>query len=112
MKPLRYLVGALLLGGLVGCTPTTQYTIPPMGAQAAPDLTLADRPTLDLSDAEITAFYRASPQGVGKILKNQYAWRGYADVADAAVKSYQDYITKVFGGKVKAEPSAKSPPKK
>jgi hypothetical protein len=83
-----------------------------MGAQAVPELTLADRPALELTDAEITAFYKASPQGVGKILKNQYSWRGYADVADAAVKGYQDYLLKVFGGKVKAEPSAKSPPKK
>ena len=79
---------------------------------AVPSLTLADRPTLDLSDAEILAIYKVSPVATGKILKNQYSWRGYADVADAAVKSYQDFITKVFGGKVKAEPTAKSPPKK
>jgi hypothetical protein len=102
----------LLLALLIGCAPATQYVIPPMGAQAVSALTLEDRPTLDLTDAEITAFYKVSPIGVGKILKNQYGWRGYADVADSAVIGYQDYITKVFGGKVKAELSTKTPPKK
>lgn len=61
-------------------------------------LPLDERPVLDLTDAEITAIYKASPTGTGKILKNQARWTGYADIADAAAKGYQDYLRSIFGG--------------
>ena len=69
-----------------------------MGEQAVPNLQLDDRPVLDLTDTEITVIYKASPTGTGKILKHQARWIGYADIADAAVKGYQDYLRSLFGG--------------
>ena len=65
------------------------------------NLPLSDRPSLDLTDAEITAIYKASPTGTGKILKNQAGWIGYADIADAAVTQYKSYLRDIFGGKGK-----------
>lgn len=68
--------------------------IPPLGPEAAPSLQLLDRPELDeFTPEEMKAIPRSAH---GKILKNQAAWWGYADVAEAAVKGYQDYIQKVF----------------
>jgi hypothetical protein len=107
---MKTLLVAILFGALVGCTPAVQYVIPPMGEDAVPQLTLADRPTLDLTDQEIIAIYKASPTGTSKILKNQARWKGFADIADALREGYKGFITKVFGGKVKDEP--KSPTKK
>ena len=69
-----------------------------MGEQAVPNLPLDERPILDLTDIEIAALYKVSPGGVGKILKNQARWTGYADIADAAVKGYQDYLRSIFSG--------------
>ena len=43
--------------------------------------------------------YRTLPVIHGKILKNQARWAGYADIADAATKGYQDYLRNLFGGK-------------
>ena len=62
------------------------------------NLPLSDRPSLDLTDAEITAIYKASPTGTGKILKNQAGWIGYADIADAAVTGYKNYLRDIFSG--------------
>jgi hypothetical protein len=64
-----------------------------------PELQLDERPRLSLTDQEIEAIYKASPTGTGKILKNQTHWIAYADIADAAVQGYRDYIRNVFGGK-------------
>lgn len=63
------------------------------------NLPLDDRPVLDLTDAEITAIYKASPTGTGKILKNQARWGGYADISEAAVGGYKSYLRDLFGGK-------------
>ena len=83
---------------LMGCEGTVKQSLPQMGANAVPSLALDDRPTLDLSDEEILAVRKASISATGKILKNQAAWTGYADIADAAVQGYRDYIKNVFGG--------------
>ena len=72
-----------------------------MGEQAVLNLSLDERPILDLTDAEITAIYKASATGTGKILKNQARWIGYADIADAAVTGYKDYLRDIFSGKKK-----------
>ena len=69
-----------------------------MGEKAVPNLPLDERPDLDLTDAEITAIFKASPTGTSKILKNQARWAGYADIAEAAVASYKDYLRGIFGG--------------
>ena len=76
-----------------------------MGEQAVPNLPLDERPVLNLTDAEITAIFKASPTGTGKILKNQSQWAGYADIAEAAVESYKSYLKGIFGGD-KAKPGA------
>ena len=72
-----------------------------MGEQAVLNLSLDERPILDLTDAEITAIYKASATGTGKILKNQAGWIGYADIADAAVTGYKNYLRDIFSGKKK-----------
>jgi hypothetical protein len=61
-----------------------------------PNLQLDERPVLNLTDQEIEAIYKASPTGTGKILKNQTHWIAFADIADAAVQGYKDYIKSVF----------------
>jgi hypothetical protein len=76
-----------------------------MGEQAVPSILLPDRPELDqFTKEEMIAIPRSAH---GKILKNQAAWWGFADLAQAAIQGYRDYIKTVFGGK--KEPS---PPKK
>jgi hypothetical protein len=72
-----------------------------MGEQAVLNLELDQRPVLDLTDAEITAIYKASPTGTGKILKNQARWIGYADIADALAAGYKNYLRDIFSGKKK-----------
>ena len=69
-----------------------------MGEKAVPNLPLDERPILDLTDAEITAIFKASPTGTSKILKNQTRWAGYADIAEAAVEGYKSYLKGIFGG--------------
>ena len=69
-----------------------------MGEQAVPNLPLDERPVLDLTDAEITTIFKASPTGTSKILKNQTRWAGYADIAEAAVEGYKGYLRGIFGG--------------
>ena len=101
---IRLLTLATLLGSLIcftSCGGQTKYSLPPMGEAAVLNLPLADRPILDLTDAEITAIYKASPTGTGKILKNQAGWIGYADVADAAVEGYRNYLRDIFSAKKK-----------
>ena len=65
-----------------------------MGQQAVPNILLPDRPELDaFTPEEVAAIPRSAH---GKILKNQAAWWGYADIAEAAVSSYREYIKSVF----------------
>jgi hypothetical protein len=93
---------------LTGCAPQIKYTIPPLQEKAVPNLPLEPRPRLDLTDEEIMSLEKFSSVITGKILKNQSRWWAYGDVADAAVKGYQDFILSVFGGK----PTEPRPPEK
>lgn len=70
-----------------------------MGERAVPDLQLDERPSLTLTDDEVRALHKFSPVITGKFMKNQLAWEGYADIADATVKGYRDYILKIFTDK-------------
>ena len=81
-----------------GCASQTKLSLPPMGEKAVPILPLDERPVLDLTDADITAIFKASPTGTSKILKNQTRWAGYADIAEAAVEGYKSYLKGIFGG--------------
>jgi hypothetical protein len=57
---------------------------------------LLDRPELEqFTPDEMKAIPRTAH---GKILRNQAAWWGYADVAEAAAKAHEDYEREVFGG--------------
>ena len=74
-----------------------------MGEQAVPSILLPDRPELDqFTKEEMKAIPRTAH---GKILRNLAAWAGYADIAQAAVQGYRDYIKSVFGGKKEPEPA-------
>jgi hypothetical protein len=81
---------------LLGCAPTVRYSLPPLAEEAVPKLSLDSRPTLDLTDAEILAIWKASPSATGKIAKNQIRWKGFADVADVVITGYQSYIRTIF----------------
>ena len=68
--------------------------MPKLGKEAVPNLQLSDRPELEqFTQEEMKTIPRSAH---GKILKNQAAWWGYADIAEAAVKGYRDYIERVF----------------
>lgn len=67
-----------------------------MAERAVPDLQLDERPSLDLTDDEARALHKFSPVITGKFMKNQLAWEGYADIADATVKGYRTFILKIF----------------
>jgi hypothetical protein len=67
-----------------------------MGEKAVPELQLDERPSLDLSDDEVRAMHKFSPVITGKFMKNQLAWEGYADIADATMKEYRAYILRIF----------------
>jgi hypothetical protein len=74
------------------------YTLPPLGERAVPDIFLPDRPKLKFTDKEIQTIIKMSPKIAKEILKNQIEWGGYADIANAAVEGYRDYIRSIFGG--------------
>ncbi len=67
-----------------------------MQERAVPDLQLTERPRLDITDTEAAALYKFSPIITGKIMKNQLAWIGYADVADTVRDGYRSFILKIF----------------
>ena len=100
-RSIRLLIAGMLIGFLIcftGCASQTKSVLPPLGEQAVPNLPLDERPVLDLTDAEITTIFKASPTGTSKILKNQTRWAGYADIAEAAVEGYKGYLRGIFGG--------------
>ena len=92
----KHLAAAVVLLTMLGCTPSIKYSLPPLAEEAVPKLALEPRPTLDLTDAEVLAIWKAAPTATGKIAKNQIRWRGYADVADVVTTAYQDYIRTIF----------------
>lgn len=68
--------------------------IPKIGKEAVPNLQLSERPELEwFTQEELEAIPRSAH---GKILKNQAAWWGYADIAEAVVKGYRNYIERIF----------------
>jgi hypothetical protein len=69
------------------------------------DLPLDPRPLFTLTDDEIIRIYKASPGGMRKIIKNQAAWMGYAEIAEALKSGYVNYLKDIF--KVKEEPAKK-----
>jgi len=79
-------------------SPIIVYKLPPLGEKAVPNIFLENRPKLQFTDKEFRTLFRISPRIVEKILDNQVEWRGYADIADAAVKGYRDYIRNIFSG--------------
>jgi hypothetical protein len=94
-----------------GCAPKVKYTLPPLKEQAVLKVTLPDRPELDqFTPEEMKTVPRSAH---GKILKNQAAWWGYADIAEAAVKAHEDYERSIFGGdKAKEKTPTDGSPKK
>ncbi len=67
-----------------------------MQEKAVPDLQLDERPTLDLTDEEVTLLHKTSPVITGKFMKYILAVEGYEDIADDVVKGYRDFILKIF----------------
>jgi hypothetical protein len=89
---------------VTGCGPKVKYVVPPLKEKAVLKVPLADRPELDeFTPVEMKAVPRSAH---GKILKNQAAWWGYADIADSAIKAHEEYELTIFGGEVKLEPKA------
>jgi hypothetical protein len=82
-----------------------------MGEEAVIDLPLGDRPLLDLTDDEAIKFYVASPQGYGKLLKNQARWKAFADKAETVKDGYKKYLREIFS-KNKSETEISKSPKK
>lgn len=87
---------AMLLICSASCGKKVVYQIPPLKERAVPDLPLGERPVLDLTDDEAGSLYKFSPIITGKILKNQIAWVGYADIAESVRQGYRDYLLKIF----------------
>lgn len=76
-----------------GCT-TPKATLPQVSKEAVPKIELSTRPELPpFTPEEMQAIPLTAHK---KVLKNQAEWWGYADIAEGAVRSYQDYIRKVF----------------
>lgn len=68
--------------------------LPQLSPEAVPAIELPARP-------ELTPFTEEEMQKIpvtahGKILANQADWWGYADVSEAALKTYKNYIRGVF----------------
>jgi len=105
------IAGFLICFGLTACAEKKVYTLPPVGEAGVPNLALDPRPKLDLTDKEKLDLYHFSPIITGKILKNQARWAGYANIADASVQGYQDYLWKLFAGK-EGRPQKSEEPKK
>ncbi len=72
-----------------------------MGAAAVLNLPLDPQPTLNLTDAEITAMYNASQGGTGKVLKFATEYKGWGDIAGAAVQQHMNYEKSLFSPPVK-----------
>jgi hypothetical protein len=90
------LAGLLTFSILTGCAPKVIREMPRMGKEAVPDLQLEPRPKLSLTDEQIIALHKFSPAITGEFLKNQAAWQAYAEVAEAAVQGYRDYLKRIF----------------
>ena len=72
-----------------------------MGAAAVLNLPLEPQPVLSLTDPEITAMYKASPTGTGKVLKFATEYKGWGDIAGAAIQEHMDYEKSLFSGQEK-----------
>ena len=105
-KLFRLLITLVFISSMIGigCTPTPKVILPQVGEAGVPQIQLPDRPELDsFTDQEMQAIPRSAH---GKILKNQAAWWGYADQAEAAVQGFKDYLRSLFGdGKKKTSAS-------
>ena len=65
-----------------------------MGPRAIPGIFLPERPTFTpLTEEE---FNTIPITAKGKILKNQTDWAVWADIVDAAIQGYRDYIKSLF----------------
>jgi hypothetical protein len=91
--PLMMLVFGLCMT-IISCSPTVKYVQPPLGEAAVLNLPLEVRPEPpDFSPEEMKTIPRSAH---GKILKCLAAWWGYADIAEDAVKTHQDYERSLF----------------
>lgn len=70
--------------------------LPQVGPRAVPEIFLADRPAFTPLTQE--EFDKIPITAAGKILKNQTDWIAYADIADAAIQGYRDYLKDLFEG--------------
>ena len=84
----------VLFMSVTGCRPKIIYRIPEMGEKAMPQIELPQRPELEMFSEEELAKIPLSAHG--KILKNQSDWWAYADIAEAAVNGFKDYIKDIF----------------
>jgi hypothetical protein len=83
---------------IVGCSSPKQG-LPQVGPRAVPGIFLPERPIFTpLSEEE---FSKIPITAQGKVLKNQTDWIAWADIADAAVQGYRDYIKSLFNEQTK-----------
>ncbi len=72
-----------------------------MGSAAVLNLPLPPQPSLDLTDAEIQAVYKASGSATAKILKYEADMEGDDAILRAAVAQHQEYEKTLFSGEKK-----------
>lgn len=70
--------------------------IPQVGKLAIPEIYPPERPETQLYTQEELDSMPITVKG--KILKTHTSWVAYADLADAAIQAYRDYLAGVFGG--------------
>lgn len=81
----------------MACSNVPKQVLPQVGKQALPKIFLKERPTFTpFTQGE---FDKISITAKGKILKNQADWKGYADIADAAILGYRNYLQSLFDKK-------------
>lgn len=77
----------------MACSPP-RATLPQVGRAGIPEINLPDRPAPPVFTEDE---FKAMPITVkGKILKSHTSWVAWADIADAAVKGYRDYLKELF----------------
>jgi hypothetical protein len=86
------ILGSFLL--IMACS-SPKAILPQVGPRAVPGIFLPERPAFTpLTEDEFNAIPIIAK---GKILKNQTDWTAWADIADAAILGYRDYIKDLFG---------------